>query len=339
MNSINEIFASNWRARQKLLAYLEAGKAMAFIGAGASMEMYRGWGELLTFLGTEAKEFGDAIEEDVEFWKIQQSIRPQQVARMIRRKFGDEGVFLAALGKYFQDKKSEITGKDYTEAHEIIAKFPFKGIVTTNYDQGIFNALRDHRPAAAGLPATWLDEEIVRKWDSKDIFQDSKCPIMHIHGICSKAETMVLDNDSYRKVYGVKYFKDMFHSLWRQEHLVLIGCGFTDNWLERNLDELLGQNSGPSELRHIAFVGITDEYEKHVKRHRSMIQNMYRSEIYFYKIKVGKNGVPNDHSDLLAALRDIYVEITPKIEAAGWSAKPQPEQDASPGFPPFDKNL
>jgi hypothetical protein len=309
-----ELLASNWHAREDLLVRLKSRDAMAFIGAGVSMEIYKGWSDLLTFLGHEAKKRGFAEDDDIEFWSMQQNARPQQVARMIRRKYGEDGPFFSVLGEYFKERKHEHTGKSYTPLQEIIAKLPFKGVITTNYDPGLWKAFVEHRPAASSPPATWQDKDVVNKWNSRDIFRNSDCPILHIHGSWDKPSTIILDNERYREVYGKDYFKIMFQSLWRQEHLVLIGCGFADSWLDRSLDEVLSQTGETADVRHIALIGLQEENEKHVARYRDMMQNMYRSEILFYRIRTiaGKHGKQNDHTDLISVLKSILVEIGPK---------------------------
>jgi hypothetical protein len=97
----------------------------------------------------------------------------------------------------------------------------------------------------------------------------------------------------------------------------LIGCGFTDTWLDRNLDEILGQTGEVADVRHVAFVGIAEEDEKHMARYRNLMQNMYRIEVLFYRIKKtisGDGSQRSDHSDLLSALNEIIVELNPEKE-------------------------
>ena len=68
--------------------------------------------------------------------------------------------------------------------------------------------------------------------------------------------------------------------------------------------------------RHVAFVGVTKEDEKHISRYRNLMQNMYRIEIIFYRIKtVVENGITrSDHSDLLSVLNDISVKVKKELE-------------------------
>ncbi len=315
---IGEEIAGNAFVRGRLIDSLRSGKAMAFVGAGASMELYSGWPDLLAFLGEQARQKALADTDDIEFWNMQQTSRPQQVARMIRQKFGEDATFLAVLQEYFQARQSRETGDFFTQTQRLIASLPFKGMVTTNYDPGLLNALLACRPQCCGRSvATWDDEDVVNSWYTKQIFREpNHCPILHIHGCWDHPDTIILDNDKYRKVYGLGYFKDMLRSLWSQERLVLVGCGFSETWLDRNLDEVLGQVAEIADARHVAFIGITENDEKHIARYRSLMQNMYRIEIIFYRIRtVAENGTRrSDHSDLLTVLNDILIELNPKKE-------------------------
>jgi SIR2-like domain len=319
-----EEFPGNYWVRSQLLDNLKSREATAFVGAGASMELYHGWSDLLIFLSQRVTSKGLADADDAEFWTLQQGTRPQQVARMISAKFGGDAFFQDTLREYFQAKKSPQTGGFYTRIQQLIASLPFKGIVTTNYDPGLLNALTARGPEYPGCSvATWHDRDIVDRWYTKDIFRDARtCPLLHIHGFWERPSTIILDNDKYRDVYGRDYFNTMFKSLWSQERLVLIGCGFNDTWLDRNLDEIMGQVAGTAQARHFAFIGVTAEEKKHVTRYRNLMLNMYRIEIMFYGIKTTlENGsVRSDHSELVSLLGDISAEVNPK-------AKPAPSKE------------
>ena len=204
MEPIDEIdeIPVNIFVREKFIDSLRSNKAIAFVGAGVTIELYKSWSDLLKFLGNETKRRGMATEDDLEFWTMQELLRPQQVARMIRNKFGGESEFDEVLGKYFGPAQSKATGPKYTEYHRLIAELPFRAIVTTNYDPGIWNALLAHRKdACITSAATWSDKDTIRKWRSGDIFTQSVCPLLHLHGSWEHPRTMILDSDRYRAVY------------------------------------------------------------------------------------------------------------------------------------------
>jgi hypothetical protein len=312
MGSIDETdeIPGNIYVRDKFISNLRSNQAVAFIGAGVSIEIYKSWSALLKFLGREAKKRGMATDDDIDFWTIQELSRPQQVARMIRKKFGEDAEFYKILGEYFSSKNSDTTLTDYTQLHRLVAQLPFRGIVTTNYDPGIWNALLDYRKDACKTPpATWYDADIVRKWVSGDIFRDSVCPVLHLHGSWTHPSTMILDSDRYRVVYNEENFSAMFKGLWQQHSLVIIGYGFSDTWLDRNLDDVLARNPEYEHSRHIALLGLRRKDDKHVPRYREMMQNLYRVNVLFYRIEHSGTG-SEDHSDLVKTLEGANQIIT-----------------------------
>jgi hypothetical protein len=251
VDEANEI-PGNLYVTDKFVSGLDLNGSIAFIGAGVSIELYKSWSELLKFLGLEATKRGMATDDDMEFWTIQEIMRPQQVARMIRKKFGEEAEFYQILGQYFSAKKYSTTNANYTQLYKLIAQLPFRAIVTINYDPGIWNALLAHRKEACATPlATWNDKD-----------------------------------------------------LWEQKSLVIIGYGFSDTWLDRNLDDVLARNPEYKHSRHIAVVGLKREDEKHVTRYREMMLNLYRVNVLFYRVAVAKNGA-EDHTDLIRILERV----------------------------------
>ena len=68
-----------------LLATLEAGKAIAFVGAGASAGMYPLWGKFIELLADHAVAEGKAEEKDAERWKADTTSTPQQRVRVRER--------------------------------------------------------------------------------------------------------------------------------------------------------------------------------------------------------------------------------------------------------------
>ncbi len=98
---------------------LHSREAIAFVGAGASMELYGSWNDLLVYLGSAAKEKQMATDDEVEFWALQRRLRPQQVARMIKSKFAEDSEFHQVLEDYFGPRESSTTGRCYTPLHKV----------------------------------------------------------------------------------------------------------------------------------------------------------------------------------------------------------------------------
>jgi hypothetical protein len=93
----------------------------------------------------------------------------------------------------------------------------------------------------------------------------------------------------------------MFKDLWEQKSLIIIGYGFSDTWLDRNLDDILARNPEYKHSRRIALIGLIRKDEKHVTRYREMMLNLYRVNVLFYRIEISNIGA-EDHSDLIEIL-------------------------------------
>ena len=61
--------AGNRPVFEALVSILKAGKAIAFVGAGASAPMYPLWGKFIELLADHAVAEGKAEEKDAKRWK------------------------------------------------------------------------------------------------------------------------------------------------------------------------------------------------------------------------------------------------------------------------------
>ncbi|MBC8449048.1 MAG: SIR2 family protein [Chloroflexi bacterium] len=305
----------NFSAYQELLELLRKREAIAFVGAGASWDLYRGWTDLIEFLITKAKELGLTTDKDQNFWLRHASRRPQQVVRAIKHAFRDMRVYENVLREYFEPRIHPQTGKAYTPIHQAIVELSFRGIVTTNYDAGLFEALRSCRPDLPALRCdTWKDTTSVNCWYSRDVFKNKNdmCPLLYAHGSWNRPETIILDNDMYREAYSDGPFRRMFQHLWATERLVIIGIGFSDSWLDRILDDILTHMVHSLGTRHVAIMGLREEDKRHVIQLRGLMQNAYNASVYFYPVKQKRvDGRPvDDHSELPSFLRNLRISLS-----------------------------
>jgi len=306
--SIPSYTQANLLVEKDLSSRLKNRNAIAFVGAGASVDLYGTWITLIYSLSNTAVAEGLASDDERDFWIKNAPNRPHQVAKAIKNKFGDNRMFENALKDYFKPKIHPITNKPFTPLHERISKLPFKGVVTTNYDCGLQEAMRIYQPSSSLNYGTWSDTEIVNSWYNHDIFGESSCPLLYAHGIYERSGTIILDTDKYREAYKFEPFIEMYKNLWATQHLIIIGVGFTDSWMDRTLDNILTHLVYGVGTRHIAIMGLRDDDEKHVASIRLMMQSAYNAKVYFYKIKnktIGRR-VTEDHSELSEFLEKLY---------------------------------
>ena len=300
----------NLVVEKELLAWFKNRDSIAFVGAGASADLYGTWNRLIYFLADSAVERGLASGEEREFWVTNISSRPQQITKAIRKKLGDNRIFEDILRDYFKPKIHPTTKKPFTPLHEKIARLPFKGIVTTNYDCGLQEAMRTCQPDMPLNYGTWTEREIVNSWYNNDIFKDGSCPLLYAHGMHERPGTIILDTDKYREAYKFEPFTEMYKNLWATQHLAIIGVGFTDSWMDRTLDDILTHLVYGVGTRHIAIVGLRDGEVKHANSIRLMIQSAYNAKVYFYRVKTKDvDGlITEDHGELLEFLEKMYNE-------------------------------
>jgi SIR2-like protein len=295
----------NFRVLQQLLELLQQKNAVAFVGAGASADLYHNWQDLIGFLASEAKERGIATDEEQNFWSRYASRRPQQIVRAINHAFGNQRVFEDILEKYFAYRTHPETGHAYTPLHQAIVELPFKGLVTTNYDPGIYEALKFCRPEIHISSNTWKDDHYVQDWYKGYVFKEGMYPLLYAHGVWNRPDTIILDNDRYREAYGSGPYLRAFEYLWGARNLVIIGFGFSDSWMDRLLDNILGSIITAGDMMHIALMPLHREDKNCTKQLRDLMQDAYNASVLFYLVdqKEIAGRQVEDHSALVSFLR------------------------------------
>jgi hypothetical protein len=152
--------AGNRPVFETLVSILEAGKAIAFVGAGASAPMYPLWGKFIELLADHAVNEGKAEDKDAKRWKADTTSNPQQRVNVILRKLG-EPLYRNFLRVTFGPRKGP-DGRRYTATHAALLRLPFRVYVTTNYDPGLEFARAELRSESlsTGTP-TWEDDDEV----------------------------------------------------------------------------------------------------------------------------------------------------------------------------------
>jgi hypothetical protein len=326
MSRVTDNIAGNYYTYSKLVEWIRRGQAIAFVGAGASIELYGGWGELIEALITAAISRVGVSDGETTFWRKHAPRRPQNIVRAIKRSFGEDRAFNEILTNYFKPKLHYKTAKTYTPVHKAIIELPFQGIVTTNYDNCLLDAQQDCRPDIKPQYGTWKDEATVTDWHTRDISENHRCPLLYAHGIWNRPDTIILDNDTYREAYKDGNYLRMFQELWRSQHLVLVGVGFSDSWVDRVIDDILTYVVHSGSVRHIAILGIREKDLDQVRSLRDLMQNAYNAYVYFYIIneQVIGDKIQEDHSQLLDLLLQLRASVIPE-ESVDRSLRPLPE--------------
>ena len=312
----------NEHAFERLRALLDGGRAISFVGAGASAGLYPLWGGLIASLVEETKKRGRASDDERAYWLKQRDAYPDQVVRGIKTALG-EGIYAEVLRQIFRDKPGS-DGNRFTPIHAALIHLPFRAHITTNFDPGLLMARLALRPDLRGTGyGTWKDADAIARWHNGDIFADELCPILFAHGSWEKSNSIVLGMGEYPEAYRPGAFRRLFEHLWTTGHLVFAGFSFTDDWVKFIANEVLtASGKRTTEPRHIALIGLPSD-ELYAAFMRDLFVDQYDAEPLFYPV-IKVDGRPDDHSALLDILVARGGGAPPAAAGTGTGASPAP---------------
>ena len=215
----------------KLREVLNKSNSLPFLFVGSGMSRrYLGlpdWGGLL-------KEFLD--EDDVEYQMQKTNGNYPKVATYIQEKFleifwkseeyksmkteykklgftGEEYPFKFAIAQYFEN--IDYSNYQYKEEIEAFKKVNIDGIITTNYDNFL---------------ETIFDFKVYKGQD--DLFFTKTMEIgeiYKIHGCCTKSETIVINEDDYKRFKEQNlYLTSKLTSLFMEHPIIFLGYSLSD---------------------------------------------------------------------------------------------------------------
>ncbi len=174
----------------------------AFLWVGAGLSIPAGYPSLGQLAGILRKE---SLEE------LSKNLEPMQVV----------DAFVEANGAgYLQQTLADIfTQKSPMEYHKDLVNLPWKGIITTNYDELLEDALKQVKKPYIKIT---LDRNV-------DLTARSDMPLYKVHGDIAEFSTTVLSGESYEK-FNRRYpfLKSDLESHLRKHSIVFFGCGMTD---------------------------------------------------------------------------------------------------------------
>lgn len=225
-----ESFASSSRKRP-----------IALVGAGASSPL-PGWQALLEILGSLLIDRGTASSEHIGDLIGLAEREPLEAAGKLFALFGDRKLALAEVRGIFA-----LPNQQPNATHRLILRLPFKALTTTNYDLGLTYAWREeHKDEYAEISvSTHSMADTIKRWLDGTIFDEIDKPILHLHGSIDHPSEMILDDLSYRKLYGARRkstpYTRLVEDLWLRETLILIGFSGNDPILRRLAKDALNR--------------------------------------------------------------------------------------------------
>ena len=200
------------------------------VGAGSSARVgYVTWDGLMKELEDLAIECGKDFDKD----DLKRKEQPLEYAEDIKshiareaRESGDLSQYFASLDELFAPKKYLDNGSQF---HKTLVALPFKGILTTNYDVVLEDALE-----AIGKPAIHKNSFVVNKNTAGQVHRffltmsdPDKIGVAHLHGIYNDPERIILSSKDYEDAYGppiiqeiskLNFFQKFWHQMRREEN-------------------------------------------------------------------------------------------------------------------------
>ena len=132
--------------------------------------------------------------------------------------------------------------------HNILAEIPFKGAITSNYDNFIE---KNHRNYRVILPND------INKFDQvtiQSLFEEDMFPIFKIHGSYDDSNSIILTDNDYRNViFRQPQYRENLKQLFKDKSLLFVGFSFRDSSINLLLQEIFTVTDGMTNP-HYAFI-------------------------------------------------------------------------------------
>ncbi len=320
----------NKGALETCLGILRTGKAVGFVGAGASAGLYPLWSQLIEHLA-DAAVAGGAPAALKKAWCGQ--VDPLQAALQLRKRLG-EGKFAEEIRGLFGPKKTA-DGLRYTATHAALARLGFRSFVTTNYDPALTFACQAERPRQIVHDFGWRHDR-VGLWLQDRPAEDGETPILHAHGQYDDKDSVILGAEDYRCAYGDERYRQLFEQLWTREQLVIVGFSFQDAWLRLTADQALSRadTRKVGDARHVALMGLAEDQLEAVEVYRAEVEEPFHLRAVFYPVETSVDADGKQHQDH-SALGDVLqallkATVAPEPSTATTTTTPKTPKPPDP---------
>lgn len=254
-----------------LLQQIASNKCVLFVGSGISKKCITtgrkslpNWFEFLDGFISWANSKKTFEEEYLaELKKLLNDDKYLIVAESLMQRT-EENEFSDYLNEVF-DAKNILPSR----VHKLISLLPFRGILTTNYDNLIELSRVDFRRE---MPSVYLNDDIL---DGKNPL-DEKFFIFKMHGDIKKPKSIVLSYSSYNQIiFNSQSYQEILEKIFSKYTVLFIGYGNGDKNIEYLLDRISAKEQ---ELTHYMLTK-ENTFTKIEKEH---YQKLRRLEIIEY---------------------------------------------------------
>ena len=226
-----------------LINRIRDGKCILFAGAGTSLDAgLPSWYDLLKGMVGPVDDYGgldNRQKEELGFLIEQQDFNV--VAEFCKEQLGAKGFADLIREKLGTRCKNSII-------HNILAEIPFKGAITSNYDNFIE---KNHRNYRVILPND------INKFDQvtiESLFEEDMFPIFKIHGSYDDSNSIILTDNDYRNViFRQPQYRENLKQLFKDKSLLFVGFSFRDSSINLLLQEIFTVTDGMTNP-HYAFI-------------------------------------------------------------------------------------
>jgi hypothetical protein len=308
----------NERRKEQLTKAIASGETVLFAGAGCSAPLsYDTWPRLLKDLGVLANGCGGTFDPDPQLITEDPLTFVDKAKEHIQNVTGS----LDRYGQFLYRKfETHNKGPKFLELHEDLIALPFRGVITTNFDQVLEEALVAHL-ALAGEARANLDLSIHEDAPpevSRFLLSlaDRTLPkrIAHLHGVYKRPNGIILSRRDYETAYGFVYpaggdtpevsaawgiHRKILWAILATRCLIFVGFSLSDPYILVLLDAVSRDLWQWHESVHFAIVPISIENAEYTKLRAESWLSQYGIDVVFYENPDGT------HRALLSLIREI----------------------------------
>ncbi len=234
-----------------LVNRIRDGKCVLFAGAGTSLDAgLPTWHELLEYMIDQVQDCGQLDSDDKK--ELEELLALQDytvVAEFCKEKLGARG--FADLIRERLGTKNRVS-----VMHKLLAEIPFKGVITSNYDNFVE---KNHSNYRVILP------DDINNYDMDTVnhlFEDDVFPIFKVHGSYENPDSIILTDNDYRNVIFKKpRYRENLRRLFEDKSLLFVGFSFRDSSISLLLQEIFTITEGRSNS-HYAFLSDIGDIKK-----------------------------------------------------------------------------
>ena len=289
----------NNERKHQLIELIDSGEAILIVGAGSSKRMgYPDWSCLVERLEDLANECGagfkldkeKCVDDSLKYLKYVEDIKSH-----IRDKTGDLSRYSSLLYDLFGPKLHS-----FDNFHKMLVSLPFRGILTTNYDNVLDAALHKINPSSIPDRSLVIDGNFaapVHEFLMEMIDKNMPQRIAHLHGKFNPPSSIILSLEDYERAYGLKLntnqehgdFKWTLHRklLWAllaTRRAVFIGFSMEDPYISRILYSVSKDLWRWNKTTHYAISGLSPDRNEYSKDKAERLKNRYGVDTVFYEV-------------------------------------------------------